>query len=227
MPGLPHASPEHRRLTEQPSAGSAVAVFVVRAACQAARPTTAEPRRKPLRRTDSHACPAGRPPSSRFRSSCRRRTAHSPGLSRRLGWGTTRHTLVRAVPIHDGRWVESVVGGGVAAEEAVDGLLLVAGVGCSVTGDVDEGAEQLRVHDRQHHRACAAHGKADDAPVFRLLAGTEVRIDEWHNVFGEMIGRVAPWPQRRLTSVFAPNTLWRRCSRSITSRKSTVTACRR
>ena len=47
---------------------------------------------------------------------------------------------------------------------------------------------------------------------FRLVAGTEVRIDEWHNVFGEMIGLVAPWPQRRLTSVFAPNTLWRRCS---------------
>lgn len=60
-----------------------------------------------------------------------------------------RDTLVWSVAGHHGGRIPLVVGRCVPAEQSLDGLGLGPGVGRDIAVDVDEGAEQFRVFDRE------------------------------------------------------------------------------
>ncbi|CFE83036.1 Uncharacterised protein [Mycobacterium tuberculosis] len=79
----------------------------------------------------------------------------------------------------------------VAAEQPDDGLRLVASVRVEITGDVDKRAKQCRVHDGQIHRAGPTHRPTHDAPAGLFGTDAEFRDHVGHNIFSQVVGRVA------------------------------------
>ena len=101
------------------------------------------------------------------------------------------HAGVGAVAGDDRRRIERRPGGGIAPEQARNGLGLVSGVGRQIAGDVHESAEHVRMHHRQVDRARPAHRPPGDAPVRSVGRYAVVRNHERHNIFGEVIGGVS------------------------------------
>ncbi|SLE07871.1 Uncharacterised protein [Mycobacteroides abscessus subsp. massiliense] len=92
--------------------------------------------------------------------------------------------------IDHGRRIESRPRGLITAEQRCNRVLLVAGVGAGVTGNVNERTEGLGVHHRQVECAGAAHRPSGHSPLAPVVTYPKVRGHVRHHIFDEMVGGV-------------------------------------